>query len=177
MTEWKGFQVFLNLSSKLNARNHKIIFEIAKMKNKQNDIHDLNKDDNHIFYSKSPVSFKYPLRSLHIYPTSYGDLIQYPQSIGMNVLELLALGVPSLISIEGFESWPELQKSVLIETCDWSNPIEVDNKMNKLFNVDQATARDESTKIRDSISIERHVANLVSQMVSENKYKLFSRIK
>jgi glycosyltransferase involved in cell wall biosynthesis len=177
MTEWKGFQVFLNLSSKLNARNHKIIFEIAKMKNKQNDIHDLNKDDNHIFYSKSPVSFKYPLRSLHIYPTSYGDLIQYPQSIGMNVLELLALGVPSLISIEGFESWPELQKSVLIETCDWSNPIEVDNKMNKLFNVDQATARDESTKIRDSISIEKHVANLVSQMVSENKYKLFSRIK
>ena len=177
MTEWKGFQVFLNLSSKFNSENHKIVFEITKMKNKRNDIHDLNADDNHLFYSKSPVSFKYPLKSLHIYPTSYGDLIQFPQSIGMNVLELLALGVPSLISIEGFQSWPELQRSVLIETCDWSDPTEVDNKMKKLLNVDQSSARDESIKIRDSISIERHVANLISQMISENKYRLLSRIK
>jgi len=177
MTEWKGFQVFLNLASKFNSINHKIVFEISKAKNRQTEIQDLDKDDNHAFYSKSPVSFKYPSKSLHIYPTNYGDSIKYPQSIGMNVLEFLALGVPSLISKEGFESWPELEKSVLIETCNWLNSIEVDDKLNKLLNVDETSARDESLKLRESISIERHVTNLVSQMIEQKDHKMHSRIK
>ena len=177
MTEWKGFQVFLNLASKFNSINHKIVFEISKAKNRQTEIQDLDKDDNHAFYSKSPVSFKYPSKSLHIYPTNYGDSIKYPQSIGMNVLEFLALGVPSLISKEGFESWPELEKSVLIETCNWLNSIEVDDKLNKLLNIDETSARDESLKLRESISIERHVTNLVSQMIEQKDHKVHSRIK
>jgi len=177
MTEWKGFQVFLNLASKFNSINHKIVFEISKVKNKQTEIQDLDNDDNHAFYSKSPVSFKYPSKSLHIYPTNYGDSIKYPQSIGMNVLEFLALGVPSLISKEGFESWPELEKSALIETCNWLNSIEVDDKLNKLLNIDETSARDESLKLRESISIERHVTNLVSQMIEQKDHKMHSRIK
>lgn len=177
MTEWKGFQVFLNLASKFNSINHKIVFEISKAKNRQTEIQDLDKDDNHAFYSKSPVSFKYPSKSLHIYPTNYGDSIKYPQSIGMNVLEFLALGVPSLISKEGFESWPELEKSVLIETCNWLNSIEVDDKLNILLNIDETSARDESLKLRESISIERHVTNLVSQMIEQKDHKMHSRIK
>ena len=177
MTEWKGFQVFLNLASKFNSINHKIVFEISKAKNRQTEIQDLDKDDNHAFYSKSPVSFKYPSKSLHIYPTNYGDSIKYPQSIGMNVLEFLALGVPSLISKEGFESWPELEKSALIETCNWLNSIEVDDKLNKLLNIDETSARDESLKLRESISIERHVTNLVSQMIEQKDHKMHSRIK
>jgi len=177
MTEWKGFQVFLNLASKFDSINHKVVFQISKVKNRQNEIQDFDKDDNHAFYSKSPVSFKYPSKSLHIYPTNYGDSIKYPQSIGMNVLEFLALGVPSLISKEGFESWPELEKSVLIETCNWLNSIEVDDKLNKLLNVDETSARDESLKLRESISIERHVTNLVSQMIEQKDHKMHSRIK
>ena len=177
MTAWKGFQVFLNLASKFHSINHKVVFEISKVINKQSEIQELDKHDNHAFYSKSPASFNYPSKSLHIYPTNYGDSVKYPQSIGMNVLEFLALGVPSLISIEGFQSWPELEKSVLIETCNWFNPLEVDKKANKLLNVDEASARDESLKLRESISIERHVTNLVTQMIDEKKHKIFSRIK
>ena len=177
MTVWKGFQVFLDLANKFNSINHKVVFEISKVENRQNEIQNLDKDGNHIFYSKSPVSFRYPSKSLHIYPTNYGDSVKYPQSIGMNVLEFLALGVPSLISIEGFQSWPELEKNVLIETCNWFNSIEVDNKLNKLLNVDVISARDESLKLRESISIERHVTNLVTQMIDGKKHKIFSRIK
>ena len=177
MTAWKGYQVFLNLASNFHSINHKVVFEISKVKNKQSENQELDKHDNHAFYSKSPASFKYPSKSLHIYPTNYGDSVKYPQSIGMNVLEFLALGVPSLISIEGFQSWPELEKSVLIETCNWFNPLEVDKKANKLLNVDEVSARDESLKLRESISIERHVTNLVTQMIDEKKHKIFSRIK
>lgn len=165
------------MASKFNSINHKVVFEISKVKNRQNEIQDSDKDDNHAFYSKSPVSFRYPSKSLHIYPTNYGASIKYPQSIGMNVLEFLALGVPSLISKEGFESWPELEKSVLIETCNWFNSTEVDNKLNKLLNVDETRARDESLRLRESISIERHVTNLVSQIIDGKKHKIFSRIK
>ena len=177
MTEWKGFQVFLNLASRFNSINHKIVFEISKVQNGQIKIQDLNKNDNHAFYSKSPVSFRYPSKSLHIYPTNYGDSIKYPQSIGMNVLEYLALGVPSLISKEGFESWPELKKSVLIETCNWFDSKEVDDKLNKLLNVDETRARAESLKLRQYITIDRHVTNLVSQMVGQKKHKINSRNK
>jgi len=177
MTEWKGFQVFLNLASRFNSINHKIVFEISKVQNGQIKIQDLNKNDNHAFYSKSPVSFRYPSKSLHIYPTNYGDSIKYPQAIGMNVLEYLALGVPSLISKEGFESWPELEKSVLIETCNWSDSKEVDDKLNKLLNVDETRASAESLKLRQSITIDRHVTNLVSQMVGQKKHKINNRNK
>ena len=177
MTAWKGFQVFLNMASNFHSVNHKVVFEISKVKNKQSEIQELDKHDNHAFYSKSPASFKYPSKSLHIYPTNYGDSVKHPQSVGMNVLEFLALGVPSLISIEGFQSWPELEKSILIETCNWFNPLEVNKKANKLLNVDEASAKEESLKLRESISIERHVTNLVSQIIDKKKHKIFSRIK
>lgn len=177
MTAWKGFQVFLNMASNFHSVNHKVVFEISKEKNMQSEIQELDKHDNHAFYSKSPASFKYPSKSLHIYPTNYGDSVKHPQSVGMNVLEFLALGVPSLISIEGFQSWPELEKSILIETCNWFNPLEVNKKANKLLNVDEASAKEESLKLRESISIERHVTNLVSQIIDKKKHKIFSRIK
>ena len=177
MTAWKGFQVFLNMANNFHSVNHKVVFEISKEKNMQSEIQELDKHDNHAFYSKSPASFKYPSKSLHIYPTNYGDSVKHPQSVGMNVLEFLALGVPSLISIEGFQSWPELEKSILIETCNWFNPLEVNKKANKLLNVDEASAKEESLKLRESISIERHVTNLVSQIIDKKKHKIFSRIK
>lgn len=177
MTAWKGFQVFLNLSDKFNFIHHQVVFEITKKENGKIVNHDSSKIKSHVFYSKSPVSFNYPLGSLHIYPTNYGDLIQYPQSIGMNVLEFLAMAVPNLISFEGFESWPELQKNQLIETCDWSDSKDVEIKINKLLNLSQETMRDQSIKIRDLISIDSHVENLLSQFTNKSKNKLFGRIR
>jgi hypothetical protein len=165
MTKWKGFQEFLNSASESNWKNHKVIFEIFKTKNRFNERQERNKEPDHLFYSKSPVSFKYPANSLHIYPTNYGESIKFPQSIGMNVLEFLALGVPSLISKEGFQSWPELEKSILIETCSWSNPTEVESKLNKLISVNKSSARAESLRLREFISIDKHVTNLVANML------------
>jgi hypothetical protein len=73
--------------------------------------------------------------------------------------------VPSLISKEGFQSWPELEKSILIETCSWSNPTEVESKLNKLISVNKSSARAESLRLREFISIDKHVTNLVANML------------
>jgi hypothetical protein len=177
MTIWKGFHDFFNLASRSSLKNHKVIFEIFKDDYRHIKIQEIDENRDHLFYSKSPVSFKYPSNSLHIYPTNYGASIKFPQSIGMNVLEFLALGVPSLISAEGFESWPELEKSVLIETCNWSDSVEVENKLNKLLSINEPSARAESLKLREFISIEQHIMNVVSNMSKEKKNKIFSRVK
>lgn len=40
-------------------------------------------------------------------------------SISFNVLECAYLGIPSIISYERFESWPEFRESILFQTTTW----------------------------------------------------------
>ena len=99
------------------------------MKSNDNESSEKLSDNIHLYLGKKPACFKYSDNSIHIYPTAYGDSDKFPQSIGMNLLEFIALGVPGMISNEGFESWPQIKGNSIVQVCNWDNETE-----KKLYN-------------------------------------------
>ena len=101
---------------------------------------------------------------IHIYPTDYGSQTTYPQSIGLNVLEFLALGIPSVISEESFKTFPELKNCLLIETCDWTDVSQFKTKVHKLETLSSFDRISSSLSVRDAISIEHHAKVIISEI-------------
>jgi hypothetical protein len=82
----------------------------------------------------------------------------------MNVLECLALGIPSIISEEGFESWPEFKNFDLISTCTWKSSQEFENILAKFENISETQRKFSISSIENSISIVKHVDNLIGNL-------------
>ena len=82
----------------------------------------------------------------------------------MNVLEMISQGITSLISKEGFESWPELRESVLVKVVDWSNTDEVLRIVETSRNLPIQVRISEFEKLSEVISIENHCRRLVKLM-------------
>lgn len=117
---WKGFETFVSIANFLGEKYQYIVVTTR-------DSHDLqllnsfmNLPTAQVFNGVSVAHFDWEVPTIHIYPTNYGIKTEFPQSIGLNVLECMALGIPNLISREGFESWPEFRNSSLIQTVDWT---------------------------------------------------------
>ena len=163
-TAWKGFDTYEKvIEIVVNVFNgHSIV--ITDSNKFFEDRNRLNTPDRlHIYIQESPTSFKYGTGTVHIYPSNYGENVQYPQSIGMNVLELLAIGIPSLISKEGFESWPEFKDNKMLKTCAWDNLEEIKTKFEELLFAESSITDNELEIIRSIISIESHMKRLIAQ--------------
>lgn len=77
--------------------------------------------------SISQVSF-YP-GDLHIYPANYGKSVKFVEGISINVLEMACLGVRSLITKDGSDTWPELVQIGMVSNTDWSNLQDLESKI------------------------------------------------
>ena len=113
-----------------------------------------------VLYETGVSEFRMPYGSVHIYPTDYGQLIDNPQSIGMNVLEMIAQGVPSIISTENFESWPELQQSILVRAVDWQDSAKLFEELAECLTISAESAELESKKLSSAIEISNHCITL-----------------
>ena len=63
---------------------------------------------------------------LHIYPANYGSQNRFVEGISINVLEMACLGIRSLISKNGADTWPELVEIGMVRDADWTNIDEVE---------------------------------------------------
>jgi hypothetical protein len=79
----------------------------------------------------------------------------------MNVLEFIALGVPSIISNEGYESWPEIKGNPIVQVCNWDNEMEIKNIVKSILNMSKEDKINSTAKLREIISIDSHVKNLI----------------
>jgi hypothetical protein len=82
----------------------------------------------------------------------------------MNVLEMISQGIPSLISKEGFESWPELRESELVKVVDWTNTDEVSRTVESSRKLSGQIRNKEFENLSEAISIENHCHRLVNLM-------------
>jgi hypothetical protein len=82
----------------------------------------------------------------------------------MNVLELLALGVPIMISKEGFESWPELASSPMVHIYDRESADEVIRLIREIESLTEAEIKNEILRITQSISTETHGMKLLAMI-------------
>lgn len=167
VTTWKGFEKFKSITNEFSSKElHTLAMTSSNYREDIFNPDEFNTDESHVIFNSSVTSLALSLGSVHLYPSDYGPKIIYPQAIGMNVLEMISQGIPSLISSEGFESWPELQGSDLVKVVDWTNEDEVLNKVQSSSRLSSQTRTAESQKLSEVISIEEHCRRLVNLMQS-----------
>lgn len=164
LTNWKGFDKFLEIANLEAFRDFNQIVLTSNDWNSTVFVETQSLQANLYFQTNiSPAALRNLQNSVHIYPTDYGLSTKFPQSIGLNVLEFLVLGIPSLISIESFETYPELKESILISTCDWSNQEDIINKVNSMVTLDIEEIIRESVKLRKVVSIDNHLSVILDR--------------
>lgn len=129
ITSWKGVSKFLEL---IQHREHSpihYIFMTTDSYRASKFFENLNEQKVHVLTSRAPSHLRNVSSPVHLYPSDYGQKVNHPMSIGLNVLEFLVLGVPSLISKEDFLTFPELKACDLIKTSDWNNLEEVEQNL------------------------------------------------
>lgn len=165
VTSWKGFEKFKVITKQFAS--HELHTMAITSSNYQTDILDpdeFNTDNSHLIFNLSVASLKINAGSVHLYPSDYGPGAKYPQSIGMNVLEMISQGVPSLISSEGFDSWPELRDSPLVKVVNWNDTKEVARVVEECLSLSDEARNQEMTKLARVISIDSHCTRLVQLM-------------
>ena len=167
MTSWKGFEKFQSIcESLLDCEIHSIVMRVnlEEISNKSNKVNVFE----HSAVNLSPSNIHTNNRLVHFYPTNYGNNVRYPQSIGLNVLEFLALGIPSLISQESFLTFPELQNSPLIQVVDWDSLSDIKVAFEKAKALDVQERMKEAKHLFSAISIEKHMNTIVEEFVRDS---------
>ena len=165
ITSWKGFNTFKELSdSGENLNYHSLVISVANSRKEIFEPQEYISETRHFMTNTGIANIGVGDNAVHIYPSHYGENTKYPQSVGMNVLECLALGIPSIISEEGFESWPEFKNFDLISTCTWKSSKEFENILTKFENISEAQRKISISSIKNSISIVKHVDNLIGNL-------------
>ncbi len=161
LTAWKGYKNYLKICEMYENAFHQAIITNNNFESNYNESSEKLSNNIHMYHGKGPACFKYSDNSIHIYPTDYGDSVKFPQSIGMNVLEFIALGVPSIISHEGFESWPEIKGNPIVQVCNWDNETEIKKIVQFILNMSTEDKIKSSAKLHEIISINSHINNLM----------------
>jgi hypothetical protein len=166
ITAWKGFKVFSEYAkAHVNDSMHSLILTTKNGRPEIFDEGSFVDELNHVIYESGVANLAFPPGSVHLYPTNYGVGVSYPQSIGMNVLELLAVGIPSVISPEGFQSWPELEHSPMISTSSWSEEANLEATVTKLSNLSKKEIENEVERFASLISISSHVDRILTRIL------------
>jgi hypothetical protein len=165
VTTWKGFEKFKSITNQLDSSKiHTLAMTASNYRKDILNPDEFNTNHSHVVFNSSVTSLQLNLGSVHLYPSDYGPNIKYPQSIGMNVLEMISQGIPSLISKEGFESWPELRESELVKVVDWTNTDEVLRTVDSSSKLSSESRKKEFENLSGAISIENHCRRLVNLM-------------
>jgi len=133
LTTWKGLETFLSLSKidSLSRFNFLLITPTDPSEL-------LSKFDDQLLsrfkfeIGKSISHIKFNLGDIHIYPANYGSKNRFIEGVSINVLEMACLGIPSIITKGGSDTWPELLELGMIIEVDWSDSLQVVNGINEL---------------------------------------------
>ena len=130
LTAWKGLPTVLQLLNNPNYEHINLLLVTPTDPTQYLNNLDgktLARVETEIGKSISQVSF-YP-GDLHIYPANYGKSSKFIEGISINVLEMACLGVRSLITKDGADTWPELVRIGMVIDTDWSDLEDVEAKI------------------------------------------------
>jgi hypothetical protein len=164
VTSWKGVDTFLSIS-KLRNDIHSVLMSV-NLRDEILQQFDCDSDANHLIEGKPPSFLSEVSNPIHLYPTNYGSKTRFPQSIGLNVIEFAALGIPSLVSKEVLTSYPELFDSGLVSSVDWDDYLEVGRKIEILSSISAEVRHEKALWVREYCSIETHLNTLMTSNLS-----------
>jgi glycosyltransferase involved in cell wall biosynthesis len=150
LTAWKGLGTFLDLAQMPQFKNIKVL--LVTPSDPKEYLANLEKDlaDRIICeVGKSISQIDFCAGDLHLYPANPGANSRFAEGVSINVLEMACLGVPSLITKGGAETWPELVDLGMIIEVDWSNLEAVAKIIEQDFIRPSITAIEQSRAIID----------------------------
>lgn len=152
-TPWKQIKTFVRISEYLTRAEYSSIL----MSYENSGFSEKDFENQKVAINYCPAGLRNIPNLVHLYPTNYGPGVANPLPIGLNVMEFLALGIPSLISQSDNLTYPELMDSELIEICDWNNLEDVELKVNNLTQLPYSERVKAATALHSNISIDSHI--------------------
>lgn len=157
IVHWKGLNLFIQITEILDNPNVKpIIMTSLNAKSYLAAQLDQNSECL-ILLNKNPSYVRFIENNVHIYPIRFDKKPDYNFGIGLNVLEFLALGIPSIISEDDFLTYPELKYSELIEISDWKNLDELLSLIKSMLHYSLDKRKKMAESLYSIISIEDHM--------------------
>ena len=104
-------------------------------------------------------SLSFTNRDINIYPVNYGENAKFVESISLNCLEMACIGIPSLVTRGGNETWPDLVSLDLLHEVDWDNRQEVVNKILELS--EKHFSESPSATVRELISVQNNLMKIL----------------
>jgi glycosyltransferase involved in cell wall biosynthesis len=157
---WKGLDTFLEIAQNHELKNFEILIVtptdpielIEKL-----DVGFQKRVTCIVGKSISEIDFK--PNDIHLYPANYGPDSLYTEGVSINVLEMACLGVTSLITFGGSETWPELVNLGLVLEVNWSNP----NSVVKIITSRASLAKNLEVELaKKIIDINNNITKIIS---------------
>ena len=155
LVDWKGFRELPKIIKYDIFLHHSLII-LTQDKTLPNS--ELFSNPYSLINSKSIATFEFFSTDIHIYPVSYNSRVGLKENIGMNVLEMAAIGVTTLISTGGDISWPELSTLGIVKAVDFDNITEVTNAVRNI----EFFSKSEISTIREIIDIKNNLRSIFS---------------
>jgi glycosyltransferase involved in cell wall biosynthesis len=127
LTAWKGLPTLLQLMDNPNFQHVNLLLVTPTDPNQHlSALNEASRSRIHSEVGKSISQVDFFPGDLHIYPANYGSQNRFVEGISINVLEMACLGIRSLISKNGADTWPELVEIGMVRDADWTNIDEVE---------------------------------------------------
>ncbi len=157
ITDWKGFGKFAEIcNSTTHSACHVVVMTASNSRLQEVSKINRNPADLHLIYDSQPAAISSYRNSIHFYPTNYGNKVNRPLTVGLNVFEFLALGIPSLISKGGLESYPGLEGNSLLQQVDWMNDTEITKAITLSSMMTSSQIETAKLLAEKAVSIESH---------------------
>ena len=159
-TKWKGVDTVLELLKTKRLISATAIFYFP-YENSQlmSNIPTQIQDRITVYFGKTIRDYSPRIGDVHVYPVNYGNRGEFIESISINCLEMMALGIPSCVTKGGLDTWPELSKNSMITEVIWSN---LDQTAEKIFETHMRVHENSDfISARRIVSIDGHIDQLV----------------
>ncbi len=113
-----------------------------------------------VIAGKSVGDLEINVGDIHLYPTQYGENSMVTESVSLNCLELLGVGIPSIVTAGGQVTWTEKDFEQVFFEVNWAN---MDDVLNKIALASKFVMnRDLHLRLRNIIDIRNEIESLRS---------------
>lgn len=157
-TSWKGVSTFFEIASQPSLKDFDILFMVPRLEDIN--LSGLNSDilgRIEIIAGKTLSSYQPRRGDVHLYPANYGVGARFIESVSLNCLELACVGTPTLLTVGGLETWPDLVGYQIFHETDWQDYLKVSNQILEIstINLDDKTVRNLASRIDISHQINK----------------------
>ncbi len=167
-TGWKGISTFLKFAEHSKLDHFQVLLMLPEI-----DSHFLSEIQGRfgnrvqLVVGKSISSFNPQSGDVHFYAAQYGGNARFIESISLNCLEMAALGVPSVVTSGGLETWLDLQNQKIFFECDWTD---INSTVETILRASEVQY-DSSTIdfIRNQVNVETNVKMLTRRLLQTSE--------